>query len=413
MQGHLLSAKVYGSMRVILGSIILIVDVIVWYNYASATLKAFVEQVFSGYNEKLIFNIVVFFAIIISMLTGSSLANKLHDRQSFFLKWTLLGVISSLWMTTLLRNAMMANILLLLLLLGVSFGLGLPSCMAIVADITKEENRAWFSSIIILSMFFGILVLRFVTFEDLFLNIISLTIWRSLGVIGVLLLRGHLKESQKRNGSIISIFKNRSLLLYLIPWAVFSLVNYLSWPICSKIYGEEFVQSSVLIYNNIIAGVFSLVAGFFADKIGRKRTLIGGFIIFGIGYAVLGITPFNVYAWYLYMAFDGIAWGIIYVIFLFTIWGDLAHERPSEKYYAVGIIPYALSGFLRTTLGPLIVNTVSEYAIFSFAAFFLFLAVVPLMYAPETLPDRVIKERELRGYIEKAKRIREKFTKGQ
>ena len=154
------------------------------------------------------------------------------------------------------------------------------------------------------------------------------------------------------------------------------------------------------------------MAGFFADKIGRKRTLIGGFIIFGIGYAVLGITPFNVYAWYLYMAFDGIAWGIIYVIFLFTIWGDLAHERPSEKYYAVGIIPYALSGFLRTTLGPLIVNTVSEYAIFSFAAFFLFLAVVPLMYAPETLPEKTVRERELRSYIERAKRVREKFTKG-
>jgi hypothetical protein len=32
------------------------------------------------------------------------------------------------------------------------------------------------------------------------------------------------------------------------------------------------------------------------------------------------------------------------------------------------------------------------------------------MYAPETLPEKKLRERELRGYIEKAKKIREKFT---
>jgi hypothetical protein len=36
------------------------------------------------------------------------------------------------------------------------------------------------------------------------------------------------------------------------------------------------------------------------------------------------------------------------------------------------------------------------------------LAVLPLMYAPETLPEKRIRERELKQYIEKAKRIREK-----
>jgi len=69
-----------------------------------------------------------------------------------------------------------------------------------------------------------------------------------------------------------------------------------------------------------------------------------------------------------------------------------------------------ISGFLRVTLGPFIAEVVPSYAILSFAAFFLFLAIFPLMYAPETLPENVFRERKLRGYIEKAKRIREKFT---
>jgi hypothetical protein len=32
------------------------------------------------------------------------------------------------------------------------------------------------------------------------------------------------------------------------------------------------------------------------------------------------------------------------------------------------------------------------------------------MYAPETLPEKAMKERELKSYVEKAKKIREKFT---
>jgi hypothetical protein len=46
---------------------------------------------------------------------------------------------------------------------------------------------------------------------------------------------------------------------------------------------------------------------------------------------------------------------------------------------------------------------------FSFASFFLFLAVLPLIYAPETLPEREIRRRELRDYIRKAKKMVEKY----
>jgi hypothetical protein len=50
------------------------------------------------------------------------------------------------------------------------------------------------------------------------------------------------------------------------------------------------------------------------------------------------------------------------------------------------------------------------YAIFSVASFFLFLAVIPLMFAPETLPEKTLKERELKQYVEKAKKTKEKYT---
>jgi nucleotide-binding universal stress UspA family protein len=56
--------------------------------------------------------------------------------------------------------------------------------------------------------------------------------------------------------------------------------------------------------------------------------------------------------------------------------------------------------------------TVTEpFAVFSFAAFFLFLAVLPLVYAPETLPEKTMKDRELKKYIEKAQKEAAKAQK--
>lgn len=45
-------------------------------------------------------------------------------------------------------------------------------------------------------------------------------------------------------------------------------------------------------------------------------------------------------------------------------------------------------------------------AIFSFTSLFLFLAVLPLAYAPETLPLQMFKDRELKKYLEKAEKIK-------
>jgi len=40
----------------------------------------------------------------------------------------------------------------------------------------------------------------------------------------------------------------------------------------------------------------------------------------------------------------------------------------------------------------------------------LFLAVLPLVYAPETLPEKQMKDRELKNYIDKAQRVKEKYS---
>jgi len=406
---HIPFTKIDVPPRIMLGNIIMIVNVISWYTYASAILKNAINTICSSHHSEFILYSILFLSTVTSMMISAYYANKLGNRKYFLGTWILIGAFSSFTLT-MLREATIFNVIFLLALIGASFGLGLPEIMALFADATKNENRGRLSSIILLLIFVTVLVLGFLMTANLSLNALILAVWRLVGLASIPLLEDFLENKETRNKSSIALlFKNRVVLLYLIPWAIFSLVNCFSWSIFSRIYGESFMRSSALL-SGIISGIFAVVAGFLADSVGRKRILIAGFVSFGIGYAVLGINPYNIYAWHLYTVLDGISWGILSVIFLFTIWGDLSDGKSRPEYYAVGFLPYALSGFVQVTLGPLMAEVVPAYAILSFAAFFLFLAIFPLMYAPETLPENVFRERELRGYIEKAKRVREKFT---
>jgi len=122
----------------------------------------------------------------------------------------------------------------------------------------------------------------------------------------------------------------------------------------------------------------------------------------GLSYSLLGLYPKEMISWYFYTLFDGISWGILTILFVLIIWSELNPNAQSDKYYALGVLPFFFSQFLSNTLPNYIVLGISSYALFSFIAFFLFVAVLPLLYAPETLPEKIMKDRELKRYIEKA-----------
>ncbi|MFA7080204.1 MAG: hypothetical protein WC203_04825 [Candidatus Bathyarchaeia archaeon] len=176
-------------------------------------------------------------------------------------------------------------------------------------------------------------------------------------------------------------------------------------PIQQTIFATEVDFNMLMAVEFVVTAIFALISGFVADKFGRKRLAIIGFIMLGIGYAVIGLfANSNLHlTGIIYVFTDGVAWGIFYVLFLFTIWGDLAQGKNADKIYFLGALPYLSSYFMQLLLHPYLAGIQKEM-IFSFASVFLFLAVLPLIYAPETLPEKIMKDRDLRSYIEKAKK---------
>lgn len=142
------------------------------------------------------------------------------------------------------------------------------------------------------------------------------------------------------------------------------------------------------------------------DFWGRRRPILIGFVMLGIGFATLSFFTNILAAQGFYIAADGIAWGIFSVAFGPVIWGDIANHQRSEKFYGLGSTPIPLAlVFAGAASTSSWLKTLNVSNVFSLASFFLFLAVIPIFFAPELLPEKVTKEREIKKYMEEVKKI--------
>jgi hypothetical protein len=319
----------------------------------------------------------------------------------------LIGAVVTATLTTVPNNSVAVNVL-ISIFLGIASGIGLPSCFACFGDATVVENRGIHGGIAWATIGLGILALGLVVQEAvLFLAFGVLALWRMLGLIAFVLSSRNLREIPRtqRSSSFLSILHRREVVLYLVPWIMFSLINFTEAPILERVFGNLYTLVGFVEF--AITGLFALVGGLLADRVGRKRIVITGFIFLGIEYALLSLFSDVPITWYMYTVFDGVAWGMFASVFFMTLWGDLAGDRSKEKYYVLGGLPYFLGGFLPILVRPY-ANMIQTGTAFSLASFFLFLAVLPLMYAPETLPEKAMRQRELEKYVGEAKKIKEK-----
>jgi MFS family permease len=397
------------NLKFTAASLALVVNAFIWYLLAFRTL----EGLLNGFNVsgnktlELVFFGVNAGAIAISALLGSFVIDKYKKRVPFLYLWTFAGVIVSL-LPLALNTQDPSQLIAISLIFGAYFGLGMPVTMGYFSASTNVEKRAKTGGIAFLLIGLIFFAIGIVVIGNLVVSCLILAAIRLSGLIIFHGLGGK-KEPIPRTGSekYLRIISNKHFLLYFIPWIIFSLVNYMIIPIINQIPNSNFAFLSNTVENIVIA-VVAVISGILADIIGRKRLTIVGFIMLGMGFAGLTLFPTNI-SGYIYVFADGIAWGIFYVIFLLTIWGDLALNKNSDKFYVIGAMPYLFSNFMRLLLQP-ILSSIPTAEVFSFASVFLFLAVLPLIYAPETLPEKLMKARDLKSYVENAKKKAQKET---
>jgi hypothetical protein len=392
---------------------ILIANAFIWYSYAFKFLTNSISLENLG-TQFLSIIAVHFLVLFLALLLGEYFSSKTKNSLTFLILWMLSGALLSL--VPLITGLSYLGIIVFAVITGANFGFGLPACLGYFASTTESTNRGKLGGIIYFLIGIGAFMISTAGTESLVVVTLILAGWKAVGLFLIILLKP-IKTNfpTKPSSSYRKIFSNKGFLFYFVPWAMFVFVNSLAFPVIEKVFPADLVQSSANI-EYVLSGISAVIFGFFADSKGRKRLTVAGFAFLGIGYGVLGFSAGNIFGWWFYTVIDGIAWGCFVMIFIFALWGDLSEGRNGGKIYAIGVMPYLFSSFMRFSIGSTLGDAIGNYStIFSFASFFLFMAVLPLVFAPETMSEQIIKNNDLKNYVNKAKKqvskVREKNQK--
>jgi hypothetical protein len=389
-------------------NILLVATSLFWYIYFFSFLKN--NLVLTGNNLTIIFGLNLLTVISFAVLS-TKLIQKIKKRLKFITYWLTAGILISPIML-LINDGSFFSIAVISGAIGAYFGFGFPVLLGYYSATTARVYRARISG---LAIFFtcALFVLMTILVTSSLFVVVALMLWKVCGLFTILLLKpSEAAITINEKVSYKTILKTRSILLYFIPWVLFFLVNSLAFSVLYTTFDNSFVNS-IFIFETAVVGVSAFFFGFFADRFGRKRLLILGFVLFGLGYALLGLFPTYDRGLLFYMVADGLAWGIFLTLFLLTLWGDIARRQDSEKFFVIGFLPYLFSNFLQVLFGNYIVNSMTDLSmVFSFSCFFLFITAIPLFLAPETLSERDLYDANLKDYLAKAQtRIKENAKK--
>ena len=298
-------------------------------------------------NQRLDLFTAYFVGIAATAIIGSKISPR--ARGNLLNVWLFLGVIATFLLTMISADNFIINAL-IVTFFGASIGLGLPSCLSYFAKTISIEKRGLISGTIWSTVGFTVFAFAFLTILLGALNtIIVLTVWRLIGAVGFLFLNRTVETTKiQKSPSYFMLFRKKELLLYLIPWVMFSFINFAEAPMLGRFFGEQQLEL-VQFLEFAFIGVFAFIGGLVADIGGRKRVIIAGFVMLGIEYATLSAFSNSSNALlmsYVFMTLDGITWGLLFSVFLTVIWGDLGENYEKEKLYAIGGIPFLLSQLL-------------------------------------------------------------------
>jgi len=400
-----ISQKLWVKQKDAVVGTFLVGNAFVWYLCAFRFLQdAAGSEGFTG-NSLILVLAVNFFGVALSAFFVSSYG-RFKMRLAFLKYWVLTGIMLSL-VFLFINLPGFVSLIIVAAVVGVYFGIGMPTCLGYYTAATEPQNRAKLSGIIVLLIGLGFPFLSSVGTSEAILTAAALSIWLVSAFVFVVLIRPAEKKAEREDsGSYLSVISNKPFLRYVVPWLMFSLVNDLTVQINTKYFTSSgfplfFAQNFILI-ENVLAGISAVACGVLADRKGRKRLALVSFALLGVGYASLGLFSGNYFTAWFYVCVDGVAWGAFSMLFLFTVWGDIAQRKNGEKYYILGILPYMLSTFAGLSMGTYISANLLESTVFSFASFFLFVAILPLNSAPETLSQKIIRDIDLNSYVNKA-----------
>src|SRR4030067_2079536 len=220
-------------------AVVLVLNSLIWFTLLTPALGTLVDNLGLATTENIVLHGIYYAGIAAAAIVGAFVFPR--RRETYLLLWMLFGCIVTALPLLVNSEQLFLNAL-VLILAGISVGLGLPSTLAYFADTTAVENRGTYGGITWSTVGFGILAfaVALATF-DLPNTLLALAVWRAGGLLVFFLLvrvGGKLQPSpsKPRAGAIL---RRRDVMLYLLPWIMFSLINFIEAPILGRVFAES------------------------------------------------------------------------------------------------------------------------------------------------------------------------------
>jgi hypothetical protein len=298
--------------------------------------------------------------------------------------------------------------------IAIFFGIGQLAFLTYFWKLTVPDERGRVAG---LSGLFSLLlyVIMFATVAPIldFQSAVVLGIAFSLAPLGILLLKPEKAVLTRKKDETGYYPEKRTILLYLIPWVLFSLINAtfarnISFNISLQ------VPSSLYLFLIVLQGIGTvfgaLVGGVAADFFGRRVSLAFSLTLYGISSALAGIANSYALLYFVYIA-NGLSWGILSMMYGLVIWGDLSNKENCAKMYSIGFIIFYVTqgiGFLplkQIFAIPLVVSSL-------LSCLLIFLSNIPIFLAPELLPSDFREKIKIKLHMDSVKKIKQSRNQG-
>jgi MFS family permease len=143
-----------------------------------------------------------------------------------------------------------------------------------------------------------------------------------------------------------------------------------------------------------------IIGGAMADFFGRRLSLGFSLTSYGTSAALVGIFTSNEALSFVYVV-NGLSWGILFTMYIFVVWSDLANKDNCAKMYSIGLTTYYI------TIGIGLLTQISIPIVFSSLAtcLLVFLSNIPIMLAPELLPPYFRERMKMKLHMKAVKKI--------
>jgi hypothetical protein len=362
-----------------------------------------IPKVIGATNDPLPIQAIFSFTIAGTLLVSSFLRHKLMKRNTI-----LASAITTSVFTILLIVSSNIFIVIEIFLVGVFFSIGQLSFFVHFWNTTSTEERGRIGGLIgfVSLPFYFIINILSASGLSLYETIIIATLLSLIPIVAILLRPKRALPLPKKEGNYP---EKRTILLYSIPWILFSVINTTLSKNIAVNTGEAITPTLLMILvllQTIAALTGALIGGFVADFFGRRLTLALSVTLAGVSMGLSGLIQ-NPSLYYFVFLADGLSWGILLTLYSFVVWGDLSNKENCAKMYAVGLMTF----YIAVGLGqlPIGISQISVVASAFLGCTLIFLSNLPILLAPELMPYDFREKIRLKMHMKAAKKAAKEF----